>query len=132
MAGTDNPQESSLQDTRRTAVFSTDDDYRYRLGRLWNADKPIVAFVMLNPSTADATTDDPTIRRCLNYAEDWGYGTLLVGNLFALRSTDPSRLHDHPEPVGPDNDEHLWEICEAAERVIAAWGCSRPNSGAWP
>ena len=70
MAGTDNSQESSLQDTRSIAVFSIDDDYRYRLSRLWNADKSIVAFVMLNPSTADATTDDPTIRRCLNYAED--------------------------------------------------------------
>jgi hypothetical protein len=74
------------------------------------------------PSTADATADDPTIRRCIGYARRWGYGMLLVGNLFALRSTDPRQLYDHPEPVGPDNDASLHEIVSNAERTIAAWG----------
>ena len=77
---------------------------------------------MLNPSTADAIMDDPTIRRCIGYAEDWGYGRLVVGNLFALRSTDPRQLDDHSTPVGSDNDEHLLAICDEAEKIIVAWG----------
>src|SRR5699024_3313895 len=97
-------------------------DYRYRLWRTWNDEKPTVAFIMLNPSTADASTDDPTIRRCLGYAEEWGYGGLGVGNLFALLCTDPRRLDEHPVPVAPDNDEHLLAIRNKAEKIIAAWG----------
>lgn len=117
----DRRRESSLQDNRG-AVISVDDNYRYRLWRTWDDEKPTVAFIMLNPSTADATTDDPTIRRCIGYAEDWGYGRLVVGNLFALRSTDPEQLDEHSAPVGPDNDEHLLAIRDEAERIIVAWG----------
>jgi len=111
-----------LQDDRSSAVLSDDREYRYRLTRRWDAEKPTLAWIMLNPSTADETDDDPTIRRCLGYAEDWGYGSIVVGNLFALRATDPSELRDHPNPVGPDNDDHLRSICRGADRVIAAWG----------
>ena len=77
---------------------------------------------MLNPSTADESEDDNTIRRCLGYAKDWGYGSLLVGNLFALRATDPSQLRDHPTPIGPNNDEHLRSICDEVAMTVAAWG----------
>lgn len=111
-----------LRDDRQGAVISEDGAYRYRLWREWNAQKPTLAFVMLNPSTADASEDDPTIRRCLGYAKDWGYGKLVVANLFALRSTDPSNLRDHPNPVGPENDGHLQQVCDGAEKVIVAWG----------
>jgi hypothetical protein len=115
-------QAESPRQNNRGALISADGDYRYRLWRTWDDEKPTVAFIMLNPSTADATTDDPTIRRCIGYAEDWGYGTLVVGNLFALRSTDPGELSDHSDPVGPDNDEHLLAICDEAKQIIAAWG----------
>lgn len=111
-----------IVDSRSHALLSEDREYRYRLQRHWDATKPTVAFVMLNPSTADETDDDPTIRRCIGYAKEWGYGTLLVGNLFALRATDPSELRDHPDPVGPENDDHLRKICDRAELVVAAWG----------
>lgn len=117
-------EDPPLQDTRCGAVFSDDRTFRYRLWRTWNVEKPSLAFIMLNPSTADETTLDPTCRRCRGYAEDWGYGELLVGNLFGLRSTDPDRLRDADvdDPIGPDNDDHLREIFEDADRVVAAWG----------
>ncbi|MFC4553615.1 MULTISPECIES: DUF1643 domain-containing protein [Halorussus] len=118
----DKTQESPLQDTRSRAVLSDDREYRYRLTRTWDVNKPTLAFIMLNPSTADETDDDPTIRRCLGYAKDWGYGSLVVGNLFAYRATKPRELHDHPNPVGPENDDHLRAICDDAEMVVAAWG----------
>jgi len=111
-----------LRDDRGSAVLSDDGQYRYRLSRTWDVEQPTLGWIMLNPSTADATEDDPTIRRCLGYARDWGYGSIIVGNLFALRATDPDDLHEHPAPVGSANDEHLQAICEEADRVIAAWG----------
>lgn len=119
---TDNSTPDIFTDNRSGANLSDDGQYRYRLWRTWDASKPTLAFIMLNPSTADASDDDPTVRRCLGYAKDWGYGTLVVGNLFALRSTDPSNLKDHPDPVGPGNDDHLHRICEDADRVVVAWG----------
>ncbi|AEH39508.1 DUF1643 domain-containing protein [Halopiger xanaduensis] len=114
--------DTPLRDNRRDAVLSDCGEYRYRLSRTWNASKPTVAFVMLNPSTADDVDDDPTIRRCRGFAEDWGYGSIVVANLFAMRSSEPEALHDHPDPVGPENDDHLRAVCEEAEQVVAAWG----------
>lgn len=105
-----------------TAVISACNSYRYRLERIWDADRARVAFIMLNPSTADASNDDPTIRRCISFAKAWRFGGLIVGNLFALRSTDPKRLYAHPEPVGPDNDAHLRAIGMCAARIVCAWG----------
>jgi hypothetical protein len=89
-----------------TAVLSDCGTYRYRLGRRW-AEGPVDVWIMLNPSTADATVDDRTIRRCMEFSRRWGAGALVVGNLFALRATDPAELVRHPDPIGPDNDEHL-------------------------
>ncbi|RLM32639.1 DUF1643 domain-containing protein [Haloarcula sp. Atlit-120R] len=109
-------------DNRSNAVLSDDREYRYRLTRTWDTDKPTVAFIMLNPSTADENADDPTIRRCRGYAEDWGYGTLVVGNLFAYRTSDPEDLRGVDDPIGPDNDAHLEAICQEADKVIVAWG----------
>ena len=83
---------------------------------------------MLNPSTADANRDDPTIRRCIDFAQRWGYGGLLVGNLFAYRSTDPKGLLAADDPVGPENDRHLAHLAESCNIVVAAWGAvSRPD-----
>lgn len=109
-----------------TATFSPGRVYRYALTRRWDTDRPMAAFVMLNPSTADAFTVDPTVRRCVSFACDWGAGGVLIVNLFALRSTDPRALYSHPDPVGPDNDTvitwHLSAMTEVVTPVIAAWG----------
>jgi hypothetical protein len=84
-----------------------------------------VLFVMLNPSTADASRDDPTIRRCVGFAKAWGFGALSVANLFALRSTDPSVLLSAQDPVGPDNDAMILELARKASLVVAAWGAHK-------
>lgn len=116
------PNSGLLRDDRDGAILDDSREYRYRLWRTWDVDKPVLAFVMLNPSTADESDDDPTIRRCLGYAKDWGYGKLVVGNLFAYRTSDPSNLRDAEDPVGPENDDHLRSIWDEADKVIAAWG----------
>lgn len=110
------------EEPKSSAHLSACGAYRYRLERQWDQGRPKVAFIMLNPSTADADQDDPTIRRCIGFAKSWGFGGLIVGNLFALRSTDPGALYRHPDPVGPDNDKHLGAIARSAEQVVCAWG----------
>ena len=109
-------------DNRAGAIFSPDRKYRYRLWRMWDADKPVLAFIMLNPSQADSQILDATVRRCIDFAKRWGYGTLEVGNIFALKSTDPSLLYSTEDPIGPDNDQAILDIYQKAELTIAAWG----------
>jgi hypothetical protein len=82
----------------------------------------MLAVVMLNPSVADASHDDPTIRRCIGLAKAAGAGGLRVVNLFALRSTDPGALAGSDDPVGPVNDEYILAAARACDRVVAAWG----------
>ncbi len=109
--------------TAQWATFDSRRLYRYTLGREWDDTIPRVAFVMLNPSTADETQLDPTLRRCLGYARAWGCGSFEVANLFALRSTDPKALCSHPDPVGPENDQALLGVARAATYgVVAGWG----------
>ncbi len=100
--------------SRTGADFDGTGAYRYSLWREWDSRRPIVAFVMLNPSTADAAKDDPTIRRCASFARSWGYGSLEVVNLFAYRASEPKRLRQTPDPIGPANDDYL---VDAADRV---------------
>lgn len=104
------------------AVLSADGVYRYQLLRRWGRGASIVAFVMLNPSTADAHRDDATIRRCIAFAKRWGHDGLVVVNLFAYRATDPTKLDEAADPVGPDNDDHIRQACQGASRVVCAWG----------
>ena len=108
------------------AVFDESGVYRYLLWRKWDRSRPSVAFVLLNPSTADATADDPTIRRCIGFARGWGFGGMEVANLFAFRATTPRLLGSAIDPVGPENDRHLRELAARAEHVVVAWG----NGGA--
>lgn len=100
--------------------------YRYLLTRnisiIGEAGQTV--FVMLNPSTADAVQDDPTIRRCLSYAESWGSSGLIVANLYALRSTDPKELWKHPDPVGPANDGCLADLALRHRDIVCAWGAN--------
>lgn len=104
------------------AVFSPCGRYRYRLSREFIVGDGSVLFIMLNPSTADAERDDPSVRRCLGFARRWGFKELLVGNLFAWRATMPRELRRANEPIGPDNDLHLAEMAWQANVIIAAWG----------
>jgi len=110
------------------AILSACREYRYALWRRWNSG-PIAMFVGLNPSTADETQDDPTIRRCVAFAKSWGCGALYMGNLFAFRSTFPGHALSHPDPVGPLNDDHLKELAKASAVVVAAWGTNGSHKG---
>lgn len=105
----------------RGAELSPCGRYRYRLWRRWGEGAPLV-WCMLNPSTADALEDDPTIRRCMGFARRDGHGGIEVANLFALRATDPSALAAADDPVGPLNNAILLGTARAAGTVVAAWG----------
>ena len=104
-----------------SASLSSCRQYRYALRRKW-AEGPQVLFVMLNPSRADETLDDPTIRRCIGFAKLWGFGSLCVGNLFALRTPSPGELMQHASPIGHENDQWLRTLQESATLTVAAWG----------
>jgi hypothetical protein len=108
------------------ATISPCGQYRYRLSREIGPWPRIALFIMLNPSTADATRDDPSIRRCIGYAERWSCGALFVANLFAFRATDPRYITVVRDPVGPENTDHIiGAACRAHESggvVVAAWG----------
>ena len=107
---------------KRTAYLSKDGRYRYSLGRSWDPGNRVAAWVMLNPSTADAKKDDHTIRRCIAFSRGFGFGSLVVVNLFAYRATDPTMLLSADDPVGPGNDSYVQLELEGADMVIAAWG----------
>lgn len=105
------------------AKFSPCGLYRYTLTRRVNeARHTWCVFVMLNPSTADASVDDPTIRACVEFAKRWECGWLEVVNLFAWRSTDPKGLKTCADPIGPLNDGHLFEAAANGDIVVCAWG----------
>ena len=106
----------------RDAIISKCGKYRYVLSRTWGSGREIVCFIMLNPSTADAEKDDPTIRRCVSFVRTWGYSRLRVVNLFARRTPHPSDLWAVSDPVGPDNDRYVLEALARATIVVAAWG----------
>lgn len=103
------------------ALFSPCERYRYRLWRRWSDEKAAL-FVMLNPSTADDTTNDSTVERCQRRALAMGYGAIEVVNIFALRSTDPDVLYATVDPVGPDNDRAIADAAKQAAIVICGWG----------
>ena len=94
--------------------------YRYLLERRWSS-KVACVFIMLNPSTADATVDDNTIRKCIGYARRWGFGGIVVANLYAYRATDPSELLKVEDPVGPENDEWIERLVNHPT-IVVAWG----------
>ncbi len=112
-------------DIIKTAVFSDDKQYRYRLERTFDEDLLKVAFVGVNPSIADDLEDDKTITKCINYAKSWGYGGIVMVNLFAYVSTDPSALKNIENPVGIDNDKHLKDVFNSPGtigKIICCWG----------
>lgn len=118
-----------MSEMLKDAVIDQTGMYRYSLRRIWNTDLPKVLFIMLNPSTADDQEDDPTIRRCIGFAKYWGYGSLEVMNLFAYRATDPSELRKVVDPIGPDNDIHIFRAAIQTDLIITAWGTHGPVLG---
>lgn len=119
----------------RSADVSECGRYRWSLRRSWmffdeegrpTKGKGVCCFVMLNPSTADGTQDDPTIRRCIGFAQAWGYDTLSVRNLFAWRATDPKELFHAKTVTGGDRGDCELLAAMTADLVVAAWGSSVP------
>lgn len=134
----------TLGDARSWAVFSPDDKYRYLLGRTWGVenqtltpDEPeqlgisgtLCIWIMLNPSTADHTVDDPTIRKCIKYARTWRMAGIIVANLFAYRATDPRELDKVEDPIGPANDSILYRVTRTPlpAIVVGGWGNKLPR-----
>lgn len=106
-----------------SATISPCGRYRYQLWRLWDTAKPTAVWVLLNPSIADASQDDPTLRRCVGFARGWDMGGVLIVNLFAARATDPQVLLTMNDPIGPDNDQHIrWATHLPKSRIICGWG----------
>jgi hypothetical protein len=109
------------------AEFSPCRKWRYLLWRRWDQARPVANFLMLNPSTADEVQLDPTCSRARNYAEKWGYGGLIVTNVFGWRATDPNAMKAVKDPVGPGNDAAIVRAAKDAAIVVCAWG----NHGAF-
>ena len=120
----------SVTYTNCSARLSDCGQYRYELIREWSisgsapnaAKEGQVVFCLLNPSTADAVEDDPTIRRCVSFAQQWGYSRLVVVNLFAFRATDSGELSKCPNPLGEHNDGYILKNAEEAALFVAGWG----------
>ena len=112
---------------QKNAILSKDRKYRYTLTRVWDETKDKVMFIGLNPSTADEIEDDPTIRRCINFAKSWGYGGIEMTNLFAFRATNPKDMKNAENPIGNDNDMWLQKIAKECPIIIGVWG----NHGAF-
>ena len=113
--------------TESGATFSPCRRWRYLLWRRWDASKPVANFLMLNPSTADEVKLDPTCSRARDYAERWGYGALIVTNIFAFRNTNPNQMKAAQDPVGPGNDAAIVKAARDSALVVCAWG----NHGAF-
>jgi hypothetical protein len=106
----------------KTATISYCGFYRYDLTRRWEEGGTTCAFIGLNPSTADADIDDPTVRRCIGFAKNWGHSQLVMINAYAYRATNPENMKEAENPVGPMNNEYLMLWSEKCEIVVAAWG----------
>lgn len=125
VALTDFPHSDVIE--RFAVVAGENSEYRYNLTRTWNRSLSTCVFVMLNPSTADGTDDDATIRKCMRFAHLWGYGGIAVVNLFAYRATKPAVLppiiaQSLMTAVGPDNEAFIESVVRDAPGVICAWG----------
>jgi hypothetical protein len=99
--------------------------YRYCLWRRWNLNQPIMGWVMLNPSTANAKEDDQTLRKCMGFARKHDHGGVILVNLFAFMERDPQKLRMVKERVGPETDRYILWTCAVADLVVAGWGACR-------
>jgi hypothetical protein len=109
-------------DSKVTAVFSDCGRYRYQLREVWDPTKPLVLWILMNPSVACTDYADPTLRKTGKFSRSWGYGGQVVGNVHAYRATDKNRLLEVTDPVGPDNDRHILTMAAEAKTVVLAYG----------
>ena len=112
---------------KKDVVLSPCRKYRYALRRIWDDSKKRMMFIGLNPSYADENKDDQTIKRCISYAKQWGYGGVIMGNLFAFRTPSPAEMIKAGQPIGEENDKWLKRLLKEADLVVGIWG----NSGAF-
>lgn len=111
---------------RRMAVFSDCQLYRFTLEIMWDLELPSLQAIGLNPSTADELGDDRTVAKLKRLAARWGYGSLIMTNLFAFRATEPKDMKRSPSPFGEGNTDVVIEIAKDASEVLCCWG----NDGA--
>ena len=109
-------------DSRITAAFSDCQQYRYQLREIWDPTRPLVLWLLMNPSVACLDNSDPTLRKTGKYARAWGYGGQLVGNVHAYRATDKTRLLEVTDPIGPENDRMILEMAAEARTIVLAYG----------
>ena len=120
------------------AVISNSGLYRYELHREWDKKKGKVLFIMLNPSTADGDKDDLTTIRCVNFATKWGYGSIMIGNIYPFRAKRPKHLIKWTNSCGREeykalfeNIDYVRDMAEQADIVVCAWGCNHPGIPDW-
>ncbi len=116
-------------DAASTAIYSPCEAYRYSLTRIWQPAGPKALFVMLNPSTATETQNDPTVERCERRARALGFGAFRVTNIFAFRATDPRDMRRATDPVGPGNDAAIAGAAGWSDAIICAWGTHGAHLG---
>ena len=121
-----------MKQLHKTAVISRCEKYRYKLTRTWDEDKKKVLFIMLNPSTANHIENDLTTIRCINFAEKWGYGGIMIGNIYPFRAKRPKDLRkwlDEPKLTADfnaahENIKHVKGMARQADMIVCAWGCN--------
>ena len=124
--------------TGKKAIISECGKYRYELHRTWDMEKKQVLFIMLNPSTADDKENDLTTIRCINYAKKWGFGGLMIGNIYPFRAKKPKDLRKWINKCGKDEYKALFDnmnrvkyMASCADLVVCAWGCNYPGVPEW-
>lgn len=115
-------QPKLFETNSRSASFDRSRVFRYELWRRWSDGGRYVNFICLNPSTADEDADHATVRKCVKFAQAWGYDALCITNLFAYRATNPNVMMKFADPVGFGNDRHILSIAKDASLVVCAWG----------
>ena len=126
------PLQPTMKQLHKTAVISKCEKYRYKLTRTWDEDKGKVLFIMLNPSTANHIENDLTTIRCINFAEKWGYGGIMIGNIYPFRAKRPKNLRKWLNEgsdyafwkSGYDNENHVGDMAQQADIIVCAWGCN--------
>ena len=119
-----------MKQLHKTAVISKCEKYRYKLTRTWDEDKKKVLFIMLNPSTANHIENDLTTIRCINFAKKWGYGGIMIGNIYPFRAKRPKDLRKWLKDGGPKaiseffNRDAVWRMADQADIIVCAWGCN--------
>lgn len=107
---------------QKSAVLSPCRTFRYVLTRVWDTNLPRLLFVLINPATADEKKEDRTSKRVIGFAKRWGFGSVVIVNLFAIRSPYPVDIEKADAPIGPDNDKHILEQAQVADKIVCGWG----------